>query len=145
MPGMNPAIQARLRSLTADDFLGARGIRALKEIVKDLETEGDPHWATPLLFETMERLHAEDLGAPGPIVHFLEKIGGYEEELRRSLRRRPTHYTVWMANRIANDPAAADDRAGWLSELRQVAGRPDVDEELRAEAADYVQFQGGSQ
>jgi hypothetical protein len=128
----------RLRSLTRDDFESSHGLRELKEIVKALAADPNPRMAIVPLFEVLERLAGADLGSPGPIVHFLEEIGGYEDELRRSLKRKPTDLTHWMANRIANDPAVASEREGWLAEIRAVSKRPDVPQDVRAAAEDFL-------
>ena len=35
-----------------------------------------------------------DLGSPGPLVHTLERLHGYEDELMRSVRRQPSRQDV---------------------------------------------------
>jgi hypothetical protein len=89
----------------------------------------------------LERLDGADLGAPGPIVHFLESVGGYEEELRRSLERKPTYYAIWMVNRILNGARGAP-RESWLEEMRKIAMRQDIRSELSERAKEYLAFQG---
>ena len=42
----------------------------------------------------MERLPDVDLGSPGPLVHTLERLHGYENELMRSVRRQPSRQDV---------------------------------------------------
>jgi UDP-glucose 6-dehydrogenase len=46
-----------------------------------------------------------DYGMPGPIVHFMESYykKGYEDELLKSVKRKPTQRMVWMLNRVLND------------------------------------------
>lgn len=55
--------------------------------------------AIPTILAVMERHHDAELGAPGPLVHELEALPGYEPLLRESLARQPTGLTVWMVNR----------------------------------------------
>ncbi|MBQ4220938.1 MAG: hypothetical protein II666_15450 [Butyrivibrio sp.] len=54
------------------------------------------------LFVFMENNPNIDYGMPGPIVHFMESYykKGYEDELLKSVKRKPTQHTVWMLNRI---------------------------------------------
>jgi hypothetical protein len=131
-------VAQRLRELKPEDFETSHGMSELEEIVQELKEDPNPGSAIVPLFDVLERLDGADLGAPGPIVHFHEKTGGYEDELRRSLKRHPTDLTLWMANRIANDPSLGSARESWLAEIRQVAERPDVRADVRAAAADFL-------
>jgi len=49
-----------------------------------------------------------DFGNPGPMVHFMETYyeKGYEDLLLESVQRCPTLQTIWMVNRIINNPNA---------------------------------------
>ena len=51
-----------------------------------------------------------DFGNPGPMVHFMETYygKGYEDLLLESVQRCPTFQTIWMINRIINDPKVKD-------------------------------------
>jgi UDP-glucose 6-dehydrogenase len=57
------------------------------------------------LFMFMENNPNIDYGMPGPIVHFMESYykKGYEDELLKSVKRKPTQRMVWMLNRVLND------------------------------------------
>jgi len=74
------------------------------ELVKQIEDgELGIEAVEPILrfFEDHEDL---DMGAPGPLVHYVEKFykAGYEERLLRSLDRKPTLKTLEMLNRLIN-------------------------------------------
>jgi hypothetical protein len=137
---MRADLETRIRRLRSEDFEEGDGMSELRTIVEELESEPDPRWAVGVLFDALERLDGADLGAPGPIVHFLEAVGGYEEELRRSLNRKPTSYALWMVNRILNGTHGAP-RESWLEEMRKVSMRHDIKTELADEAKDYLSFQ----
>jgi hypothetical protein len=69
----------------------------------DCDPTGDPIAMFPHAFTFFENHSDADLGMSGPLVHFLEKyFPQYTEELCKSVNRRPTHYTLWMINRILN-------------------------------------------
>jgi len=93
------------------------------------------------VFRFMEKHPGADFGVPGPIVHTLERHGGYEPALLESIRRAPIKHTLWMVNRILNSNLSARAREGWLGELRRVAAAPDVQMDVRAEALDYLHYQ----
>jgi hypothetical protein len=91
-------------ALKAPDFdpmnVNARGLERLRELTDALMSVSEPQRAIPELFHVMERLPDADLGSPGPLVHTLEAVKGYEDELIRSVRRSPSLLSVWMVNRI---------------------------------------------
>lgn len=63
------------------------GVDAVDPILRFMESH--PNW---------------DYGMPGPLVHFMEKFykAGYEDELLKSIERRPIMHTTWMLNRVIN-------------------------------------------
>jgi hypothetical protein len=79
---------------------------------------------------------------PGPLVSLLERHRGrYERLLSESVKRKPTHMTLWMVNRILNSDVDDADRAYWAGLLNEVATQTAVDENLRSLADEYLQFQ----
>ncbi len=59
----------------------------------------------------MELHPSVEIGSPGPLVHFVERLrdDGYVELLVESIARRPTEHTVWMLSRAilaATEPSA---------------------------------------
>jgi hypothetical protein len=77
----------------------------------------------------MEEHPSIDFGAPGALVHFLERFyrKGYEEKLIASVRRRPTSVTVWMVNRLLNGAKREEERAVLLKTLEEVLRNPLAD------------------
>jgi hypothetical protein len=102
-------IIAGLRTLRLPDFdnnnTEARGQERLYGLTDALIAAPDvpPEAAIPEVFGVMERMPAADLGLPGPLVHTLEALKGYEPELMRSVRRSPSpqrHRTRVMPSQL---------------------------------------------
>ena len=136
------AVAADLARLTARDFEwepGADGPERLHSLCDELHVAGSLHDAAPVLFQLVERLSDTDLGSPGPIVHTLEAMPGYECYLRESVHRRATLLTLWMVNRIAN--ARRPDWADWVELLKAVAQDNRAPSSVREEANHFLVVQ----
>jgi hypothetical protein len=76
-------IIAGVRALKAEDFdymnVSARGSERLAELTDALMSAPDAEKAIPELFAVMERLPNAHLGSPGPLVHTLGGLQGYEK------------------------------------------------------------------
>lgn len=95
--------------------------------------------AIPPLLQLLERHPIAYFGDPGAIVHFIEQFGGeYENPLAASVRRIPTVTTVWMLNRCIN---AGEHTEEFIGILQEIAGRTDIDKDIRERAREYVDFQ----
>jgi len=138
-------IIAGFQSLKAPDFdpmnINARGLERLKELTDALMGISERERAIPELFGVMERLPDAHLGSPGPLVHTLEALKGYENELIRSVRRSPSLLSVWMVNRILNTDLPSDLRQSYMAVLDEAAARPDVSKAVREDARDFVELQ----
>jgi hypothetical protein len=138
-------IIAGFQALKAPDFdpmnINARGLERLRELTDALMSASEPERAIPELFGVMERLPDADLGSPGPLVHTLEALKGYEDELIRSLHRSPSLLSVWMVNRILNTDLSSDVRQSYMALLDEAASRPDVPKAVREDARDFVELQ----
>lgn len=97
--------------------------------------------AIPSMFDLMERFPEAELGTPGPLVHELEAIAGYEPFLRDSIRRQPTDSSVWMVNRILNTELPSEQRALWLAELRAIPLHPSAPDRIKEEAEGFLEHQ----
>jgi hypothetical protein len=90
----------------------------------------------PTIFRFMEQNPQADFGSPGPVVHILEDLGGYEPALLASVQRTPISHTLWMINRILNSLLPESERKRWRAALERVAHDeatpPDVREKLWA-------------
>ncbi len=119
---------------TVDDS-NISDLDALCEDIIELNKEG---WDTAILMDPLFRILEEnsdfDFGMPGQIVHALEKHykKGLEEELFKSLNRKPTFYTLWMLNRILNGTSDAKEKECYMEMLKSI---------LQMEIPDYLKKQ----
>ena len=119
---------------TVDDS-NISDLDALCEDIIELNNEG---WDTAILMDPLFRILEEnsdfDFGMPGQIVHTLEKHykKGLEEELFKSLNRKPTFYTLWMLNRIINGTSDPKEKEGYMEMLKSI---------LKMEIPDYLKKQ----
>lgn len=119
---------------TVDDS-NISDLDALCEDIIELNNEG---WDTAILmdplFRILEKNSDFDFGMPGQIVHTLEKHykNGLEEELFKSLNRKPTFYTLWMLNRIINGTSDTKEKECYMEMLKSI---------LKMEIPDYLKKQ----
>ena len=119
---------------TVDDS-NISDLEALCEDIIELNNEG---WDTAILMDPLFRILEEnsdfDFGMPGQIVHALEKHykKGLEEELFKSLNRKPTFYTLWMLNRIINGTSDTKEKESYMEMLKSI---------LKMEIPDYLKKQ----
>ena len=119
---------------TVDDS-NINDLDLLCEDIIELNKEG---WDTAILmdplFRILEKNSDFDFGMPGQIVHTLEKYykKGLEEELFKSLNRKPTFYTLWMLNRIINGTSDTKEKEGYMEMLKSI---------LKMEIPDYLKKQ----
>ena len=61
-------------------------------------------WLPPIL-DFISKHPEVDFGAPGELVHFVERFyhQGYEELLMESVLKSPTVHNIWMLHRCYND------------------------------------------
>ena len=91
------------------------------------------------LLQLFERHPTAYFGDPGAIVDFIEQFGGeYENSLAASVKRTPTSTTVWMLNRCIN---AGKHTEEFMDILKEIAGRTDVDKNIKESAQEFVDFQ----
>jgi hypothetical protein len=125
---------------TDDDSIN---VQRLREIFDGFRENQGRECVIPHMFSVLERFPEADLGSPGPLVHELEAIPGYERELKNSLARKPTDLTVWMANRILNAAATQEMRSAWLNELRLALRHPLATASARESAQEFLEYQAG--
>jgi hypothetical protein len=134
-----------LQALQAGDFdytnIDARGLERLGELTDALMSVPDKEKAIPELFSVMERMPDTELGSPGPLVHTLERIHGYEHELVRSVHRRPSLLSVWMVNRILNSDLSDEARRSYLALLDEAANHPNAPESVGMDARSFLELQ----
>jgi hypothetical protein len=109
----------------------------LKELAPELRRP-----VMPSMLALIERYPEAELGSPGPLVHELEGIPGYEPLLRESVLRQPTDLSIWMVNRILNSKISPDVRVAWLDLLRAASSHPLASKEAQQAAGDFFAHQG---
>jgi hypothetical protein len=137
------------RGLSASDFdlndVNSDGMDRLYKLTDAVMELSSPESAIPEMFRLMERLPDVELGSPGPLVHTLEAIRGYDTYLADSIRKQPSLLSVWMVNRILNSTIPEDRRQFWIALLQDSAGRPDVPESVREYARNFLKRQQAKQ
>lgn len=94
------------------------------------------------IFELFERHPAEELGAPGSLVHFVESFyPTYVPRLIRSLNASPNASAVLMINRILNSDLGVSERSEYLGALAAVKANAHVHPDARALAEHFMEFQ----
>ena len=120
------------------DTVDDSNISDLEALCEDIIELNNECWDTAILMDPLFRILEEnsdfDFGMPGQIVHTLEKHykKGLEEELFKSLNRKPTFYTLWMLNRIINGTSDAKEKEGYMEMLKSI---------LKMEIPDYLKKQ----
>lgn len=116
------------RIVSTEDFPSRSAELVNSWIASDVEVE-----AVEPILQFMEGHPFIDYGAPGALVHFVEKFyaRGYETKLVESVKRRPTTTTVWMLNRVINGTKAADAKRNLIGILEQSAVNPLADQNTR--------------
>jgi len=108
----------------------------LKPLAPELRTS-----VIPAILRLIENYPEAELGAPGPLVHELESIPGYDSFLRDSVLRQPTDLNIWMVNRILNSKISIESRSNWLQVLRSVLKHPLASKESRQTAREFLEHQ----
>ena len=128
-------IKKEIEIIDTIDDSNINDLDLLCEDIIELNNEG---WDTAILmdplFRILEKNSDFDFGMPGQIVHTLEKHykKGLEEELFKSLNRKPTFYTLWMLNRILNGTSDPKEKEGYMEMLKSI---------LKMEIPDYLKKQ----
>lgn len=145
-------VEAELDRLGPHDFSMsnrlAKGMERLRVLLPELVAVSAPSEATRTILKLIERLSDApdlgecELGTPGPMVHELEGLAGYEHQLIESVARFPTPLTVWMVNRLMNSLDKRDERwARLLDLLKQAALATRAARGAREDAKDFVLYQ----
>jgi hypothetical protein len=138
-------IESDLDSLMPEDFdlwqQDSHGMDRLYQLTDEIDQLAQPHCMLPTLFRTLERLVDVDIGSPGPIVHTIERIGGYEPLLIESIQRKPTALTAWLVNRLLNTIREQTARERWLTLLKQALGSADISSRTQQTIMEFITFQ----
>ncbi len=133
---MTTKLESVLRRLAEFQFTGTY-LERLDSLMDELRADADAKDAIDPILHFIEDHPQEDLGAPGPLVHFVEQFygDGYEELLLRSVKRRPTKLTVWMLNRLANGAGSSHERDRYITTMHEIAAG---DSDARVLAQDFL-------
>jgi hypothetical protein len=141
MPTTADTIIASLEAFVAKD--GGGDEAALYDALEGFDTLPDWLGVVPAMFAVMERYPDADLGAPGPLVHSIERlpVAEFEPLLRASVERQPGQLNVWMVNRILNSQLPAQHREELLALLRRVTSHARASETTRQTAERFLEYQ----
>lgn len=119
-------------SIDSDDFEFI-----MEDTIMELEMQGVGIEAVAPLLQLIERHPMDDFGAPGAIVHFVERFykKGYEELLVESVKRRPTMHTVWMLNRVMN---GSENKDNYIAIMNEIINSSNVEEEIKDEVREFL-------
>ena len=130
-------------SLTQDVYV------ELYDLMEEAEKLGSVDWLPELItsiFEAFERYPLNDeLGQPGPLVHFVEGTIRDLEELSivvlDSTKRQPSQYGIWMINRLLNAVKDESSRKPLVQELARIVNAEQTEFDLKEQAAHYLDLQ----
>ncbi|OXJ26150.1 hypothetical protein CFB82_35465 [Burkholderia sp. HI2714] len=95
---------------------------ALDLLVTELWQAGHPEQAIPALLSVFERYPEEDgFGVIWGVLHGLESLPNYEQELLRSIARQPSEFGVCMVGRLLNAGIEEVGGISLLDTLHQLA------------------------
>ena len=115
-------------------------VNILYEITDNFDGIEAPEKAVPRMFALLEKFPDAELGTPGPLVHCIESVDGYESQLIESIHRRPTYLTVWMVNRRLNSTLTEEERTTFLEILNAVSKNKAL-LDLADDAAQLLEYQ----
>jgi hypothetical protein len=100
-------------------------------------------WAPFALFE---RFPADEdgCGVFWTILHGIEALDGYEDELAKSLRRQPSEFGILLAGRMLNGGIKTLEGAPLVPFLQSVAASPSCPASVAATVLRYLDRQAGT-
>jgi hypothetical protein len=129
-------VAAQLEAIAGADDFAARSA----ELVDAWSPAGLGSDAVEPVVRFIEQHPAIDFGAPGALVHFVERFAGkgYEERLLESVERRPTSHTIWMLNRVINGTKAPDEKRRLIEAMERARRHPNTDQAVRQAADQFL-------
>jgi hypothetical protein len=118
--------------------------RRLDALLDELWRLGSPAEAVPELLGVFERFPEDDgAGVFWAILHGLESLPGYADEVVRSVQKRPSSFGVLMLNRILNGGRSEVGGVQLIPLLRQIAQRLELPEMIQRDAREFAELHGG--
>lgn len=108
-------------------------------ILENIKNENNSFEYIKYILELIENNPNIYFGNPGPIVHFMELYykKGYEDLLLESVKKHPTIQTIWMLNRIINDPELKE-KEKYIDSLKLLLFKEDVDISIKQEIEELL-------
>ena len=125
-----------LRNVKIDNL---NTLQEIEELCKDID---DINIIEPL-FRVFENNPNFDFGNPGNLVRIIERYYTnplYEQELYKSVERKPTAYNLWLLNRLMNTFEEEQKRRG-IELLEKVVNTPNTSEDVQEWAKEFLEEQ----
>lgn len=125
-----------LRNVKIDNL---NTLQEIEELCKDID---DINIIEPL-FRVFENNPDFDFGNPGNLVRIIERYYTnplYEQELCKSVERKPTAYNLWLLNRLMNTFEEEQKRRG-IELLEKVVNTPNTSEDVQEWAKEFLEEQ----
>lgn len=94
--------------------------------------------AYPGIFSLFERFPDETFDSPETLISLMVEVGGYEEELIKSLQRVPNLPGVTLVSHLLQSAPATGERQRWISLLREVADSSSAHESVKKLAREFT-------
>lgn len=125
-----------LRNVKIDNL---NTLQEIEELCKDID---DINIIEPL-FRVFENNPDFDFGNPGNLVRIIERYYTnplYEQELYKSVERKPTAYNLWLLNRLMNTFEEEQKRRG-IELLEKVVNTSNTSEDVQEWAKEFLEEQ----
>lgn len=111
-------------------------------IIEKIKYENNSFEYLECIFELIENNPNLYFGNPGAIVHFMELYykKGYEDLLLKSVTKCPTMQTIFMINRIINDPKL-EEREKYINALKTLLCKNCIEKEIKEEIESILSYQ----
>jgi len=129
-------IQEAYNADDEDDFT-----ESLCEIRDELEETKNNFEAIEPILQLIECNEDIEYGGPGPLAHFMESYykNGYEEQLIKSIERKPTEYTLHLLHRLINNEDDPNHKK-YLAIMRNISLNKEYSENIIEEAKDSLTY-----
>jgi hypothetical protein len=133
---LSKEIAILLRNIKIDSL---NTLQEIEKLCKDID---DINIIEPL-FRVFENNPDFDFGNPGNLVRIIERYYTnplYEQELYKSVERKPTAYNLWLLNRLMNTFKEKQKRRG-IELLERVVNTPNTSEDVQEWAKEFLEEQ----
>ena len=114
----------------------------LLSLVEEMFETKNPELGLSAMFSIFEKYPEEyDEAVYWSIVHGVEAIGGYEDELLESIKRTPVEFNLLMINRIINANQTNVGEVNLIELLEEIKNSEKYSEEIRNLAQEYLEYQ----